>query len=131
MFGPPAEPQEKTPAKVTTLTDILGSPPVHEEEGYDDFPDYGVETENGETSAGEDDECEDEQEEDEINQALVNMEVMSYEAVEDALASQKRNILEKDVLGRATHKLDQLKGYKSGVTKKIQEGRINRSGKIY
>ena len=38
------EPQEKPPAKVTTLKEILGSLPGYEE-GYDDFLDYRVETE--------------------------------------------------------------------------------------
>ena len=46
------EPQEKTPAREPTLTDILGSPPAYEER-YDDFHDYGVETEDGEASDGE------------------------------------------------------------------------------
>ena len=37
------KPQDKPPAKVTTFKGILGSPPVYEEEGYNDFPDYRVE----------------------------------------------------------------------------------------
>ena len=55
---------------------------------------------------------------------------MSYQAVEDVLMSQdvlkttKKNILEKGVLGRATQTLNQLKGYKSGVTKKYKKGEL-------
>ena len=112
------EPQEKPPANEPTLKDLLGSSHAYEEEGYDHFSGYEVETES-EQGDGEDDA--------EINKALKAMGVMSYEAVEDALSSQeiskttKKNILEKRVLGRATYK---LKGYKTAVTKQYKKGEL-------
>ena len=55
------EPQEKPPAKVTTLKDILQISLAYEE-GHDDFPDCGVETET-ETELDNEDEEDDEDEE--------------------------------------------------------------------
>ena len=114
------EPKEKPPAHAPTLEDLLGSPPAYEE-GCDDFPGYEVETESEQGDA---------EDEAKINKALTAMGVMSYEAVEDALASHdvsrttKKNILEKGVFGRATYKLNQFKGYKTAITKQYKKGKL-------
>ena len=103
-------------------------PPEYDE---DEFPDYGLE-------AGDETEAETETltQEDiaEISDPiLADLNILSYNAVDAALASsetsatQKKNFLEKSVIPDAIFRRNQLKGYKSSITKQFKKGEIPQS----
>ena len=133
LFEDPVPPQSKKqisaapPTYEEIIQEVGEDPPEYDE---DEFPDYGLEAED-ETEA----EAELTQEDiAEISDPiLADLNILSYNTVDAALASsetsatQKKNFLEKSVIPDAIFRRNQLKGYKSSITKQFKKGEISQS----
>ena len=134
LFEDPVPPQSKKqisaapPTYEEIIQEVGEDPPEYDE---DEFPDYGLE-------AGDETEAETEilTQEDiaEISDPiLADLNILSYNTVDAALASsetsatQKKNFLEKSVIPDAIFRRNQLKGYKSSITKQFKKGEISQS----
>ena len=103
------------------------APPTYEEieqAAGDDPPEYEDESPDYTLAP------EDETEAEETNDLLSGLSILSYVTVDAALgssemsATQKRNYLEKSIIPEANFRRNQLKGYKSSITKKFKKGEI-------
>ena len=133
LFEDPVPPQSKKQISAAPLTyeeiiqEVGEDPPEYDE---DEFPDYGLE-------AGDETEAEAELTQEDIaeisNPILADLNILSYNTVDAALASsetsatQKKNFLEKSVIPDAIFRRNQLKGYKSSITKQFKKGEISKS----
>ena len=96
----------------------------------DEFPDYGL-------AEGDEAEAEVELTQEDIveisDPILTGLNILSYKTVDATLASsetsatQKKNFLEKSVIPDAIFRRNQLKGYKSSITKQFKKGEISKS----
>ena len=133
LFEDPVPPQSKKqisaapPTYVEIIQEVGEDPPEYDE---DEFPDYGLE-------AGDETEAETELTQEDIAEIsdpiLADLNILSYNTVDAALASsetsatQKKNFLEKSVIPDAIFRRNQLKGYKSSITKQFKKGEISQS----
>ena len=133
LFEDPVPPQSKKqisaapPTYEEIIQEVGEDPPEYDE---DEFPDYGLE-------AGDETEAETELTQEDIAEIsgpiLADLNIPSYNTVDAALASsetsatQKKNFLEKSVIPDAIFRRNQLKGYKSSITKQFKKGEISQS----
>ena len=133
LFEDPVPPQSKKqisaapPTYEEIIQEVGEDPPEYDE---DEFPDYGLE-------AGDETEAEAELTQEDIAEIsgpiLADLNILSYNTVDAALASsetsaiQKKNFLEKSVIPDAIFRRNQLKGYKSSITKQFKKGEISQS----
>ena len=133
LFEDPVPPQSKKqisaapPTYEEIIQEVGEDPPEYDE---DEFPDYGLE-------AGDETEAEAELTQKDIAEIsdpiLADLNILSYNTVDAALASsetsatQKKNFLEKSVIPDAIFRRNQLKGYKSSITKQFKKGEISQS----
>ena len=133
LFEDPVPPQSKKqisaapPTYEEIIQEVGEDPPEYDE---DEFPDYGLE-------AGDETEAETELTQEDIAEIsgpiLADLNILSYNTVDAALASsetsatQKKNFLEKSVIPDAIFRRNQLKGYKSSITKQFKKGEISQS----
>ena len=133
LFEDPVPPQFKKqisaapPTYEEIIQEVGEDPPEYDE---DEFPDYGLE-------AGDETEAETELTQEDIAEIsgpiLADLNILSYNTVDAALASsetsatQKKNFLEKSVIPDAIFRRNQLKGYKSSITKQFKKGEISQS----
>ena len=133
LFEDPVPPQSKKqisaapPTYEEIIQEVGEDPPEYDE---DEFPDYGLE-------AGDETEAEAELTQEDIAEIsdpiLADLNILSYNTVDAALASsetsatQKKNFLEKSVIPDAIFRRNQLKGYKSSITKQFKKGEISKS----
>ena len=117
---PPQPEKQLAPPTYEEIEQEAGDDPPEYDE--DEFPDYGL---------AEGDEAEAEAEAEISDQYLADLNILSYKTVDATLASsetsatQKKNFLEKSVIPDAIFRRNQLKGYKSSLTKKIKKGDIS------
>ena len=133
LFEDPVPPQSKKqisaapPTYEEIIQEVGEDPPEYDE---DEFPDYGLE-------AGDETEAETELTQEDIAEIsdpiLADLNILSYNTVDAALASsetsatQKKIFLEKSVIPDAIFRRNQLKGYKSSITKQFKKGEISQS----
>ena len=133
LFEDPVPPQSKKqisaapPTYEENIQEVGEDPPEYDE---DEFPDYGLE-------AGDETEAETELTQEDIAEIsdpiLADLNILSYNTVDAALASsetsatQKKNFLEKSVIPDSIFRRNQLKGYKSSITKQFKKGEISQS----
>ena len=132
LFEDPVPPQSKKqisaapPTYEEIIQEVGEDPPEYDE---DEFPDYGLE-------AGDETEAETEltqKDRAEISDPiLADMNILSYNTVDacpssETSATQKKNFLEKSVIPDAIFRRNQLKGYKSSITKQFKKGEISQS----
>ena len=133
LFEDPVPPQSKKqisaapPTYEEIIQEVGEDPPEYDE---DEFPDYSLE-------AGDETEAETELTQEDIAEIsdpiLADLNILSYNTVDAALASsetsatQKKNFLEKSVIPDAIFRRNQLKGYKSSITKQFKKGEISQS----
>ena len=133
LFEDPVPPQSKKqisaapPTYEEIIQEVGDDPPEYDE---DEFPDYGL-------AEGDEAEAEVELTQEDIveisDPILTGLNILSYKTVDAALASsetsatQKKNFLEKSVIPDAIFRRNQLKGYKSSITKQFKKGEISKS----
>ena len=133
LFEDPVPPQSKKqisaapPTYEEIIQEVGEDPPEYDE---DEFPEYGLE-------AGDETEAETELTQEDIAEIsdpiLADLNILSYNTVDAALAfsetsaTQKKNFLEKSVIPDAIFRRNQLKGYKSSITKQFKKGEISQS----
>ena len=121
---PPQPEKQLAPPTYEEIEQEAGDDPPEYDE--DEFPDYGL---------AEGDEAEAELTQEDIaeisDQYLADLNILSYKTVDATLASsetsatQKKNFLEKSVIPDAIFRRNQLKGYKSSLTKQFKKGDIS------
>ena len=129
LFGETVPPQPEKQIAPPTYEEIeqeIGDDPPEYEEG--EFPDYGLEEKDAAASP----ESLTQEDIAEISdKTLTDLNILSYNTVDAALASsetsatQKKNFLEKSVIPDAIFRRNQLKGYKSSLTKQFKKGEIS------
>ena len=133
LFEDPVPPQSKKqisaapPTYEEVIQEVGEDPPEYDE---DEFPDYGL-------AEGDEAEAEVELTQEDIveisDPILTGLNILSYKTVDATLASsetsatQKKNFLEKSVIPDAIFRRNQLKGYKSSITKQFKKGEISKS----
>ena len=127
---PPQPKKQLAPPTYEEIEQAAGDDPPEYDE--DEFPDYGLE-------AGDEAESFPELKQEDIaeisDKYLADLNILSYKTVDATLASsetsatQKKNFLEKSVIPDAIFRRNQLKGYKSSLTKQFKKGEISEKTK--
>ena len=135
LFEDPVPPQSKKqisaapPTYEEIIQEVGDDPPEYDE---DKFPDYGL-AEGDEAEAEAEYELTQEDIVEISDPILTDLNILSYKTVDATLASsetsatQKKNFLEKSVIPDAIFRRNQLKGYKSSITKRFKKGEISKS----
>ena len=125
---PPQPEKQLAPPTYEEIEQEAGDDPPEYDE--DEFPDYGL-------AEGDEAEAVAELTQEDIAEIsdpiLADLNILSYKTVDATLASsetsatQKKNFLEKSVIPDAIFRRNQLKGYKSSITKQFKKGEISQS----